>query len=526
MKVINKNDINYKEHTSFQRQINREEEITRLCKSEYTVNLYRKLETKEYIIFELEYFDSTIYKYIQNNGPLFGDLNFFKYIVHQLANALKILHQKGIMHRDIKPQNIFLKAINGQNKIKLGNFSRSIFIKDNTSEPIGTFIYSSPEIISETEYNEKSDLWSLGITLFEIFFGYPPYGPEPTPDIINNIVLDDKNNFIIKKTNIPTLDILFKRLLVINPDIRMSYNEFVNYVFSQDFMKKDVIYVNNTKIYKKLYMNILKEPEVKFKLEKPEKTDEEIIHKECVKKLNSISQGENFPDTMNFQNEIKEKYNNIIFYDERIEYIHSINKDSDYFEKHTPGAFILCTDLESLRLVRAEILNEIQKNSRITFNLIITGSSFTKIIKFLKEDKRFESCINKVCIYCSNLEKYISLKSIYNKIHDDMYTRKHQVVDFIKKFSSKEIKPFPLIKLKTYEDYIKKFKNRHFKVSSFYGDLTLESYQKYIKEMRDLIEKKSKSHELIKDENKVFNGFLTFDLEKGKDIKEIDVLII
>ena len=44
----------------------------------------------------------------------------------------------------------------------------------------------------------------------------------------------------------------------------MSYNEFVNYVFSQDFMKKDVIYVNNTKIYKKLYMDILKEPEVKF----------------------------------------------------------------------------------------------------------------------------------------------------------------------------------------------------------------------------------------------------------------------
>ena len=257
-------------------------------------------------------------------------------------------------------------------------------------------------------------------------------------------------------------------------------------------------------------------------MEKPEKTDEEVIKKEYVKKVNSIIQGENFPDTMNFQNEIKEKYNNIIFYDERIEYIHSINKDSDYFEKHTPGAFILCTDLESLRLVRAEILNEIQKNSRITFNLIITGSSFTKIIKFLKEDKRFESCINKVCIYCSNLEKYISLKS--NKIHEDRYTRKHQVVDFIKKFSSKEIKPFPLIKLITYEDYIKKFKNRHFKVSSFYGDLTLESYQKYIKEMRDLIEKKSESMELSKNKHVVLEGFLSFDFEK--DIKALDVLII
>ena len=88
LKVINKIDKNFKDYTSFQRQIKREEEITTLCQSEYTINLYKKLETKEYIIFELEYFDNTIFKYIQNNGPLVGDLDFFKHIVHQIANAL------------------------------------------------------------------------------------------------------------------------------------------------------------------------------------------------------------------------------------------------------------------------------------------------------------------------------------------------------------------------------------------------------------------------------------------------------
>ena len=65
---------------------------------------------------------------------------------------------------------------------------------------------------------------------------------------------------MIKKTNIPTLDILFKRLLVINPDYRMTYEEFFDYVFSEDFMKKDIICVNNNLIYKKLYDDILKEP--------------------------------------------------------------------------------------------------------------------------------------------------------------------------------------------------------------------------------------------------------------------------
>ena len=508
LKVINKNHLKLGDYTFLQMQIKREEEITSLCNSDYTINLYRKLETKEYIIFELEYYDQTIYQYIKDNGPLDRDLDFFKYIVQQLAMALKILHQKGIIHRNIKPENIFLIRVNGKIKIKLGDFSCSTPIKDNKSETVGTFLYSSPEIISEVEYNEKTDLWSLGITLFEIFFGYSPYGPEPKIDIIKNVVFDESKNFIIKKTNIPTLDILFKRLLVISQDYRMTCNEFLNYVFSQDFMKKNVISINNSQIYKKLYKDILKEPEVKFQFEKQNELKQKIFI------------GANFPDIIK-----KEKnYNNIIYYNEKIDHMRSINKDSDYFEKNTPGAFILCTDLESLRIVRDEILIEIRKDLRITFNLITTGRSCSKVMEFLKEDKNFENCINNVCIYCSNSEKYIPLKKKYNKIHDDIYTRKDQVANFIKMFSAEEKKPFPLTKLITYEEYISRYKNRHFKISEFYGDLNPGSYQKYIKEMQSLLLKKSESHELNKNRNIVYEGFLTFDFER--DINALDVLII
>ena len=172
LKVISKEKLKLGDYTFLINQKKREEELTAICNSEYTVNLFKKLETTDYIIFELEYFEDSIYDYFLENGPLKRDLNFYKYIIHQLANALRILHQKGIMHRDIKPQNIFFKTENGEKIIKLGDFSCSILIKDNTSDPIGTFLYSSPEIISGAEYNEKSDLWSLGTALIfnKIYF--------------------------------------------------------------------------------------------------------------------------------------------------------------------------------------------------------------------------------------------------------------------------------------------------------------------------------------------------------------------
>ena len=61
-------------------------------------------------------------------------------------------------------------------KVKLGNFGSSIYIKDNSSEPIGSVFYSAPEILKNLQYDEKCDLWSLGITLYEILFGFLPYG--------------------------------------------------------------------------------------------------------------------------------------------------------------------------------------------------------------------------------------------------------------------------------------------------------------------------------------------------------------
>ena len=118
---------------------------------------------------------------------------------------MKILHQKGIIHRNIRPNSIFIKSLDNDEEkkiIKLGNYNSSIYIKDNKSESIGNIYYSAPEIIKNIKYDEKCDLWSLGITLYELYFGELPfYNPKCIQ--LNYIDIDkyynNNHNIIIEK---------------------------------------------------------------------------------------------------------------------------------------------------------------------------------------------------------------------------------------------------------------------------------------------------------------------------------------
>ena len=537
LKIIEKEKLKTGDYNFLLEQFRKEEEIMKLCKSPYTINLYRKLENEKIILFELEYFEQDLKNYIGDNGK--PSIELFKNIVKILVNALFVIHKNGAIHRDIKPNNIFIDERN--NIIKLGDFGCSTYIKDNTSMPMGTIYYTAPEIIKNVKYDEKCDIWSLGVTLYELYFGELPFGPYPSAFSIKKAIYDE-NNFRFEKTGIPCLDILFKRLLVINPKNRMTFDELFNYVLNENFMKKDNLYINN---YKNIYEIILKEKkeeELLKQKEKEENNNKSIVNLNYIKeahneaeivknneqKILNLIEGDHLPNIMDFPNEIggqEQRYNNIIYYDDNIEYMGSINEDSDYFENNTPGAFILCTSMESLDLIKEEIIRANKKDERILFNIITSGYRFEKIMNYLEQNQDFKKCILNACIFCLNLEKYNPLKEKYKILHDDIYNRQFEVVDFINMFAAKEIRPFPLTKLIKYEDYIEKYKDRHFKISQFYGNLTKEAYDEYYRKMKKLIEKESKSNELKKkDQQVLFKAFLSFDLTE--DLKDLDQIII
>uniref|UniRef100_A0AAY4D614 non-specific serine/threonine protein kinase n=1 Tax=Denticeps clupeoides TaxID=299321 RepID=A0AAY4D614_9TELE len=107
-------------------------------------------------------------KIYMQRGQLFSEEQIVDWFV-QICLGLKHIHDRKILHRDIKAQNIFLSE--GGTKAKLGDFGIAKMLK-NTMELartcVGTPYYLSPEICENQPYNNKTDIWSLGCVLYEL----------------------------------------------------------------------------------------------------------------------------------------------------------------------------------------------------------------------------------------------------------------------------------------------------------------------------------------------------------------------
>ena len=214
------------------------------------------------------------------------------------------------------------------------------------------------------------------------------------------------------------------------------------------------------------------------------------------------------------------KYNNIIYYDSNIHFLSNINYDINDFEKVISGAFIVCTNMDSFNLIREELLFEIEKGKRLTFNLITTGCQCDNVMRFLEEDPKFKRCIAHICVYCSDIQKWDQLKSKYDLIYD-FASSKEGIINYIKNFSSKEIEPYHIKKVITLDDYLEEYKDKHIKISQFYGDLTPQTFNDNIVKMKSLIEEENKANKLIaRSQNIIFEGFLTFNLDQNLIIRE------
>ncbi|CAG9313267.1 unnamed protein product [Blepharisma stoltei] len=139
-----------------------------------------------YVFFVLEYAcGGELFTRLKKLGTLPSqDARFY---ISELVLALEYLHDKGIVFRDLKPENIL---IDRSGHVKLSDFGFAKAISDSkTYTMCGTPEYLAPEIILGKGYGREVDWWALGILLYEMIAGYPPYCDDSPFNIYQKILL-------------------------------------------------------------------------------------------------------------------------------------------------------------------------------------------------------------------------------------------------------------------------------------------------------------------------------------------------
>lgn len=110
-------------------------------------------------------------------------------IMSKAFSAVKYLHERGIVHRDIKPENFLYASKDADAEIKLIDFGLSRFAEphETLSSQVGTPYYVAPEIV-KASYDYRCDYWSLGVMMYILLCGYPPFDARNTAELAKEIL--------------------------------------------------------------------------------------------------------------------------------------------------------------------------------------------------------------------------------------------------------------------------------------------------------------------------------------------------
>ena len=262
IKMMNKRDI-YEQNLI--NQINKEISIMYNLNHPYSIKLYNHFEDNDkiYLIMELAT-NGNLYNYIQSKKHQKNkNIDVIKKIIIQTIEIIKYLHSSNIIYRDIKPENILLdKDFN----IKLCDYGWASYFTPGHSLNVycGTPEYVSPEVLKKLPYNEKVDIWGIGVLIFELVFGYPPFSSNLNTVRFNNI----KEGKINWPENLEDGDLkdLIQKILKVNPKERISLDDIEKHPWLVDTynkMKEDKLTndtfinmeISQTQIYKNNLMN-------------------------------------------------------------------------------------------------------------------------------------------------------------------------------------------------------------------------------------------------------------------------------
>ena len=211
------------ENKNVKKLVDREIMLLKTITHKNIISIYDVIYNEEYniIVIILEYCINGDLSRFLRKSPYYMDEKAGIRYIYQIIEGLKYLNDNNIIHRDLKPQNIL---IDENNNIKICDFGFSR--KFNDTEMLQTLcgspLYMAPEIIKHKIYNNKSDIWSFGIIIYQILTGKLPYKANTMYELFKNI-----NNLSIIYPDVLSPEIigLLSKIFIHDPNLRIGFKD-------------------------------------------------------------------------------------------------------------------------------------------------------------------------------------------------------------------------------------------------------------------------------------------------------------
>ena len=201
-------------------------------KSDYITKAYVTFTDDKHIYIVMDFLPGgELFKRIETEGHF--EIDRIRLYSAQIALGISDLHQQKIIHRDLKPENILFDA---DGYLHIADFGYAKATHGPTGTILGTSLYMAPEILFGAPYSFEVDWWALGIIVFEMATGYPPFYDD-NGDLMSKSIVEAKPP--IPDDLDPDLADLIYRLLEKEPKRRLAnFQSFKNHKFFQEYTEE------------------------------------------------------------------------------------------------------------------------------------------------------------------------------------------------------------------------------------------------------------------------------------------------
>ena len=249
--------------TNYNNYLNNEISILLDTNHPNILKLFEIKENNNKIFIVKEYFSDSLEDFFKRNNIEYLSEEIVQYIMRQIIEAIKYLHNKKIIHRDLKLESITINyddkndEINNnimKAKIKITNFTFARYLNkgEMSFQILGSPLYMDPIILFQLRaipeykdkgYDEKADIWSLGIIFYQLLTGNNPFEADDMQELVE---MTKKGDYYVPTTISKEAFSFLNCMLQFDPKKRTS----IDILYNHDFLRKDV---NN---FKKINENI------------------------------------------------------------------------------------------------------------------------------------------------------------------------------------------------------------------------------------------------------------------------------